>query len=50
MTATTYKTKCWGEEFEVSADWAQASDAVHGCPGKQVADFHIAQSGRCDTH
>ena len=36
---TTYRTECWGEVYEVSADWAQASDSVWGCPGKQVADF-----------
>jgi hypothetical protein len=36
---TTYRTTCWGEIYEVAADWARASDAVHGCSGNQVADF-----------
>ena len=36
---TTYRTTCWGETHEVSADWAQASSSVDGCDGRQVADF-----------
>jgi hypothetical protein len=39
MAITTYRTKCWGEEFDVSADWAQASCPVWGCCGMNVADF-----------
>lgn len=37
---TTYKTTCWGQSYEVSADWAQASSPVAGpSGGRQVADF-----------
>lgn len=37
---TKYKTKCWGETFEISGDFAQASSPVHGVDGgRQVADF-----------
>jgi len=48
-TEIIYKTKCWGQTYEVSANWAQASDQVF-CRiggedwtpdphGRQVADF-----------
>jgi len=37
---TTYKTQCWGETFEICADFAQASSHVYGVEGgRQVADF-----------
>lgn len=37
---TTYTTKIWGETYEITADFAQASCPVHGDEhGRQVADF-----------
>lgn len=37
---TTYRTTCWGDEYEVSADWSQASSPVDGPDGgRQVADY-----------
>jgi hypothetical protein len=37
---STYKTECWGETFEISADFAQAGSPVYGVEGgRQVADF-----------
>ncbi len=37
---TTYKAKIWGDTYEITADFAQASCPVHGDEhGRQVADF-----------
>ena len=41
---TTYRITCWGEIYEVAADWARASDAVHGCSGNQAE----IQTAICD--
>lgn len=42
---TTYKTECWGETFEITADFALASCHVYGVEGgKQVADFRHSPS------
>jgi hypothetical protein len=40
MSTQTYRTTCWGESHEITADFAQASSQVIGAPGgKQVADY-----------
>jgi hypothetical protein len=37
---TTYKTTMFGDTFEISANFAQASDQIMGIEGgRQVADF-----------
>jgi len=57
---TTYRITCWGEIYEVAADWARAlaadwaraSDAVHGCSGNQIDSVTRAeiQTAICDMH
>ena len=39
MPTYRYRTTCWGDLYEVSANWAEASSEISGLPGRQVADF-----------